>query len=124
MRAIHKMLCFAWDRVTSFSVVPLRLISVLGIVVSSMSFLVGAWALSIRLVTSDAIPGWASTLIPVAFLGGLQLLALGVIGEYVGKIYAETKRRPRYIVEKTILTATCPAPEHSTSLPPRLTYDC
>jgi glycosyltransferase involved in cell wall biosynthesis len=99
---VRKMLAFAWDGITSFSTVPLRWITAAGFVVSALSFAVGAWALFVRLVDPHSMPGWASTVIPMTFLGGIQLVSLGVIGEYVGKIYAETKRRPRYIVEKVI----------------------
>jgi glycosyltransferase involved in cell wall biosynthesis len=99
---LSKMLALAWNGITSFSTVPLRWITAAGFLVSIASFLVGAWALSVRLFDRGSVPGWASTVIPMSFLGGVQLLSVGVIGEYVGKIYAETKRRPRYIIEKVI----------------------
>jgi glycosyltransferase involved in cell wall biosynthesis len=98
----RKMLALAWQGITSFSNLPLRLITTLGLLVSLISFLVVIWAISVRLFTEDAIPGWASTVLPIAFLGGIQLLCLGIMSEYLGKIYSETKRRPRYIIEKTI----------------------
>jgi multidrug efflux pump subunit AcrB len=60
------------------------------------------WAIVARLFSDTAIPGWASTVVPIYFLGGIQLLATGVIGEYLAKIYAETKRRPRFIIEKIV----------------------
>jgi hypothetical protein len=73
------------------------------VAVSALAFGVGCWALWIRLFDApESVPGWASTVVPIAFLGGIQLLSLGVIGEYLSKTYAETKRRPRFIVEKTI----------------------
>jgi len=100
--SIRKMISFALDGVTSFSIASLRLISVLGIAVSIVSFIIGAWALFIRLFTEIATPGWASTVVPLAFLGGIQLLSLGIVGEYIGKTYMETKRRPRYIIDKTL----------------------
>jgi glycosyltransferase involved in cell wall biosynthesis len=99
---LRKMLKLAWDGVTSFSAVPLRWITIFGFVVSLISFAVGGWALWIRVFTPDAVPGWASTVIPMYFLGGVQLLSLGIIGEYISKIYAETKARPRFIVEKRV----------------------
>jgi polyisoprenyl-phosphate glycosyltransferase len=99
---LNKMLSLAWQGITSFSVVPLRFITALGLLVSLISFFITAWAIGIRLFTQDAIPGWASTVLPIYFLGGIQLLCLGIMGEYLGKIYAETKRRPRYIIEKII----------------------
>jgi len=97
-----KMLSLAWQGITSFSNVPLRFITGLGLIVSLISFLVTVWAIAVRLFTQDAIPGWASTVLPIYFLGGIQLLCLGIMGEYLAKIYSETKRRPRYIIEKTI----------------------
>jgi glycosyltransferase involved in cell wall biosynthesis len=99
---LPKMLAFAWDGVSSFSAVPLRWITGLGLGVSLVAFAVGVWAIVVRLAEIGAVPGWTSTVVPVAFLGGIQLLSLGVIGEYVGKTYGETKRRPRFIIEKTV----------------------
>ncbi len=98
---LRKMLAFAWTGITSFSAVPLRWITVFGFVVSALSFAVGCWALLVRLF-GGAVHGWASIVVPIAFLGGIQLLSLGVIGEYLAKTYAETKGRPRFIVERTI----------------------
>lgn len=97
-----KMLALAWDGLTSFSSLPLRWITVLGFIVSLFSFAIGGWALIARLFFNGSVPGWASTVIPMYFLGGIQLLSLGIIGEYIAKIYAETKHRPRYIIEKTV----------------------
>ncbi len=97
---LKKMLSFAWNGITSFSVVPLRIVSILGIFIFGFSFLMTLWVLSIKLFTNTAIPGWASTVLPIYFIGGIQLLSLGIIGEYVGKIYSETKQRPRYFIEK------------------------
>ena len=97
-----KMLALAWEGLTSFSSLPLRWITMLGFIVSLFSFAIGGWALAARLFFNGSIPGWASTVIPMYFLGGIQLLSLGIIGEYIAKIYAETKHRPRYIIEKTI----------------------
>ncbi|CAA9891399.1 conserved membrane hypothetical protein [Candidatus Methylobacter favarea] len=99
---LKKMLSFAWQGITSFSDLPLRFITGLGLLVSLISFLITVWAIAVRLFTQDAIPGWASTVLPIYFLGGIQLLSLGIMGEYLAKIYSETKRRPRYIIEKTI----------------------
>lgn len=99
---IGKMLTLAWDGLTSFSSLPLRWITVLGFMVSLFSFAIGGWALIERLFFNGIVPGWASTVIPMYFLGGIQLLSLGIIGEYIAKIYSETKHRPRYIIEKTV----------------------
>jgi glycosyltransferase involved in cell wall biosynthesis len=94
-----KMLAFAWEGVSSFSVMPLRAVAAIGAVIASGSLAVTLWALCQRLL-GDVVPGWASTVVPMYFLGGVQILCLGVIGEYVGKIYLETKRRPRYSIEQ------------------------
>jgi glycosyltransferase involved in cell wall biosynthesis len=99
---LRKMLALAMDAVTSFSVVPLRLISALGILVFLFSAGMGVWTLSVRLFTQRAVPGWTSTLLPIYLLGGLQILCVGILGEYLGKVYQETKRRPRYIIEKVL----------------------
>jgi glycosyltransferase involved in cell wall biosynthesis len=98
---LRRMLSLALDAVTSFSVVPLRMISALGLLVSFGATLVSIWALWAALFTDRVVPGWASTVLPIYFLGGVQLLSLGVIGEYVGKLYMESKHRPRYFIEKT-----------------------
>ena len=96
---LRKMLSLAWEGITSFSVVPLRIVSMIGLVVSLASLAVTIWAVYVRLV-GDFVPGWASTVVPMYFLGGVQILCLGVIGEYIGKIYLETKRRPRYLIDR------------------------
>jgi glycosyltransferase involved in cell wall biosynthesis len=97
-----KMLALAWDGISSFSAVPLRLITVFGLIVSVASLCVSVWALYIRLFGTGAVPGWASTVIPLYFLGGVQLLALGVIGEYLAKTYVEVKHRPRFHIDKEV----------------------
>lgn len=99
---LRKMLSLALDGITSFTPMPLHFITALGMLVSIVSALLGLWAVSIRVFTDTAIPGWASTVVPIYFLGGVQLLGIGVLGEYLSKIYIEVKRRPRYIIEKKI----------------------
>jgi glycosyltransferase involved in cell wall biosynthesis len=98
---VRKMLAFAWEGITSFSAAPLRLITGLGILISLCSFALTVWTLWIRLFTNNAIPGWASTIVPIYLLGGVQLLCIGIIGQYLAKIYLETKRRPHFFIEKT-----------------------
>ena len=98
----RKMLALAWDGITSFSAAPLRFITGLGFLISLASLLFTVWAIAARLSGAYTVPGWASTVIPIYFLGGIQLLAIGIMGEYLAKIYLETKKRPRFIVEKTI----------------------
>jgi glycosyltransferase involved in cell wall biosynthesis len=96
---LRKMISFAWQGVTSFSTTPLRLITAVGVVVSFLSVTMGLWGLFMALLTEKALPGWTSTVVPIYFLGGVQLLSLGVIGEYIAKIYLESKRRPRFHVD-------------------------
>lgn len=112
---LRKMLALAVEAITSFSVVPLRLVTLFGLVVSSSSAAVILWALWTVFIAERAIPGWASTVLPIYFLGGVQMLSLGVIGEYVGKIYLESKARPRYHVEQAI---GFPAPAQARVDPP------
>lgn len=95
---LKRMLSFAWDGVTSFSIAPLRAITFVGVCSSVLSLSVLIWALYVRVFTDDAIPGWASILLPLLFVGSVQLVSLGVIGEYLGKLYKEIKRRPKYHV--------------------------
>lgn len=104
-----KMLSLAIDGITSFSVAPLRLITVIGILLSGVSLLISLWAIIVRLFTHAYVPGWASTVIPLYFLGGIQLLSLGIVGEYLGKMYIETKHRPRFIIDKTAGIPETPA---------------
>jgi glycosyltransferase involved in cell wall biosynthesis len=96
-----KMLALAWEGLTSFSAVPLRAITALGLVVSMLSLLAGVWAIGVRLFNPGAVPGWASIVIPVFVISGVQLLSMGIIGEYIAKIFIETKRRPKYFIEQT-----------------------
>ncbi len=98
--SFRKMLAFAAEGITSFSIVPLRLITLLGFLVSAFSFAMIVFIIYGTLVMKAVIPGWASSVVPIYFLGGIQLLSIGILGEYVAKIYMETKRRPRYFVEK------------------------
>ena len=96
---LKKMLALAFDGITSLSVKPIRMITGFGVTVSILSFLGVLWAL-ISQLTGSTVSGWASTMCVICFMGGVQLVCLGVIGEYVGKIYMETKRRPRYIISE------------------------
>lgn len=97
---LSKMLGLALDGITSLSIKPIRLISALGIILALSAFALMLWSVGTHL-WGNTVPGWASTTSIVAFMGGIQLFSLGVIGEYVGKIYLETKRRPRYIISET-----------------------
>jgi dolichol-phosphate mannosyltransferase len=94
----RKMLRFAATGVTSFSSAPLRAALNLGFFVSIVSFLIGMWSLIVKVGGFFNVPGWTSIVVPVTFIGGIQLIVLGVIGEYIGDIHAEVKRRPLYVI--------------------------
>lgn len=99
--SFNKMMTLAIDGITSLSIKPLRIITISGCIVSLISFMVVLWII-IGLVMGTTIQGWASTLGILSFLGGIQMISIGIIGEYIGKIYLEVKNRPRYIIsEKT-----------------------
>ncbi len=98
---LKRMLSFALDGITSFSMVPLRMIGIMGLAIFCVTSAMSAWVLGVALLSNNAVPGWASTVLPTYFLGGVQILCLGVIGEYLGKMYAEIKARPRFIIEQT-----------------------
>jgi glycosyltransferase involved in cell wall biosynthesis len=97
---LGRMLGLGIDGITSFSAVPLRMIAATGALLFLFSMGVSLWVLGVKLFTDHAVPGWASTTLPIYALGGVQLLSLGLVGEYVAKIYVEVKRRPRYIIER------------------------
>jgi len=99
---LRKMLIFAVEGITSFSIVPLRLITLFGLLISGFSFAMILYIFYGALVLKAVIPGWASSVLPIYFLGGIQLLSIGILGEYVAKIYLETKQRPRYFIEKSL----------------------
>lgn len=98
---LRKMLSFAWDGITSFSLFPLKLVSVIGFVIFILCGLMSIYALS-SFLQNSIVPGWFSTVLPMYFLGGIQLFCFGIIGEYIGKIYSEVKQRPRFIIDKKI----------------------
>jgi hypothetical protein len=98
---LRKMLALSVSAITSFSSVPLRLITMTAL--SGMVVLIGIslWVLSLRLFTSRAIPGWTSILLPVLLIGTLDLLAIGIVGEYLARIFDEVKARPRFLIAET-----------------------
>jgi glycosyltransferase involved in cell wall biosynthesis len=97
---LRKMLSLALEAVTSLSVTPLRWVTAMGFLIFLGSLATSGWILWERFATDHAVPGWASTTLPMFLLGGIQMLGIGIVGEYLGKIYLETKRRPRYFVER------------------------
>ena len=100
---IRKMFSFALNGITSFSIRPLRFSIYLGAIFASLSFIYGIYALIVYLFGQSAITGWTSILMSVLFIGGLNLLMLGIIGEYLGKLFIENKKRPNYIISETDL---------------------
>jgi glycosyltransferase involved in cell wall biosynthesis len=99
---LRRMLSLAWEGVTSFSVIPLRIVTVLGTVIFALTVLMSLYVIGVRLFTDQAIPGWASTVLPIYLLGGIQIMSIGILGEYLGKVYREIKARPRYTIENRI----------------------
>ncbi|MEG1984553.1 MAG: glycosyltransferase family 2 protein [Oscillospiraceae bacterium] len=95
---LKKMLSFAWDGITSFSVKPLQIITGMGMIVCALS-IIGLIYCLISWIVGSTVQGWTSMTMIVLLLGGVQLLSLGIIGEYIGKIYGEVKHRPRFIIE-------------------------
>jgi glycosyltransferase involved in cell wall biosynthesis len=95
---LKKMLAFAFDGITSFSITPIRLISAVGFAMFGISLLIAVYTIISKLL-GTTVWGWSSLMLSIWFIGGLQLVALGLIGEYIGKIYKEVKQRPKYIIE-------------------------
>lgn len=98
---LKKMLSFAFDGITSFSVKPLRMILGLGVLILIISFIIMVYSLIVKIL-GHTVAGWTFIVISIWFIGGLQMISIGIIGEYIGKIYNETKARPRYIIETVI----------------------
>jgi polyisoprenyl-phosphate glycosyltransferase len=99
-----KMFRLAWDAFTGFSLMPLQLATYFGLCAAVLSGGVGVWALYQRLVTGEVVQGWASLMIAVLFMGGVQLFTIGILGEYVGRVFEESKRRPLYLVQEVLGT--------------------
>lgn len=97
---LKKMTKFALDGITSFSIKPLRISTVLGYVCALLAFLYGIYAIVIKLFTDKAVSGWTSLLAGILFIGGVQMIMIGILGEYVGKLFIESKKRPNYIIRE------------------------
>ena len=95
---LKKMISFAFDGITSFSISPIRVISAFGAIVCVIAVIMAIYAL-VQKFMGHTDAGWASLMMSIWFIGGVQLLSVGLIGEYIGKLYKEVKRRPRYIIE-------------------------
>lgn len=98
---LKKMVKFAWDGITSFSIKPIRMILWLGVIIFFISLVITLYALIMKLL-GNVVSGWTFIICSIWILGGLQMISLGLVGEYIGKIYAESKHRPRYTIEKII----------------------
>lgn len=98
---LKKMLNFAWDGITSFSVKPLRMICSIGFIILFISIAIMIYSL-IRKLTGNTVDGWTFLSISIWFIGGIQMISLGIIGEYIGKVYTEVKARPRYVIEENL----------------------
>lgn len=104
---LRKMLTLAIDGITSFTISPLRIIAALGAIFFALSVVAATWVLVVAIFFPwDVVPGWASTTLPILFFGGANLLSLGILGEYIGKIYMETKQRPRFFEEEFVASAS------------------
>ena len=99
---LSKMLAFAWDGITSFSIKPIRIITGLGFFIFAVSFIALIYSVLVNF-RGNTVTGWTSLTVSIWMIGGIQLLSLGVIGEYVGKMYNETKKRPRYIIADKLI---------------------
>ena len=98
---IKKMLNFAWDGITSFSVKPIRMVLNIGIIMFAISIIMLIYALTVKIL-GNTVSGWTFIICSIWMIAGVQMLSLGIIGEYIGKIYSETKARPRFIIEKDL----------------------
>ena len=98
----RKMVLFALDGIASFSVRPLRIITVIGFFLFLLSLVGIMWVVVEKFILGNAVQGWASTMVSIYFIGGIQVMSLGIIGEYVGRSFQESKGRPRYIIDKEI----------------------
>lgn len=97
--SLKKMISFAMDGITSFSIKPLRLATILGFVIAMAAFVYGFYAIYIKLFTNETMSGWTSLMVSVLFLAGIQLLTFGIMGEYIGKLFMQSKGRPNYIIK-------------------------
>lgn len=98
---LKKMLNFAWDGITSFSVKPLRFICTIGFIILFISIIIMIYSL-VQKIIGNTVDGWTFLSISIWFIGGLQMISIGIIGEYIGKMYNETKQRPRYIIAENL----------------------
>jgi glycosyltransferase involved in cell wall biosynthesis len=96
----RKMFSFALSGITSFSTKPLRISTLIGLSIAFLSMIYGVYALYIKIFTDRSVEGWTSVFFMVTFIGGIQLIMIGILGEYIGRIFIESKRRPNYIIKE------------------------
>ncbi len=99
-----KLWNLALEGITSFSTLPLRVWTYIGLIVAGISFFYGSWMIFNKMIWGNNVPGYPSIIVSILFLGGIQLIGIGVLGEYIGRIYLEVKRRPRYLIKKAKLS--------------------
>ncbi|QDA59947.1 glycosyltransferase family 2 protein [Hymenobacter jejuensis] len=109
----RKMIRLALDGITGFSDLPLKVATISGFLVSGIAFLVMLYTLYSRFITGDYQPGWASLMVSILFLGGVQLIAVGIIGEYIARLSANVRQRPLYIISDTNIPLPVEQPQHS-----------
>ncbi len=97
---LKKMVALALSGITSFSTKPLQISTMVGYLMALMAFLYGIYAIYMKIFTNNNLPGWTSVLITVLFIGGIQMIMLGIVGEYIGRIFIESKKRPNYIIKE------------------------
>ena len=98
---LRKMLAFAFEGITSFSIKPLRIVTFLGVIILLLSVFAGIYVIY-SLFKGNVVQGWTSNFVSIWFFGGIQLLGIGIIGEYLGKVYKETKQRPVFLIEEIV----------------------
>lgn len=103
---LKKMVLFAVDGITSFSVAPIRLLLVLGSVIFMIGVVMGIYAI-VQKIIGAVVPGWTSLIVSLWLIGGIQLIGIGVLGEYIGKIFKQVKERPRFTIEENVFETKC-----------------
>jgi polyisoprenyl-phosphate glycosyltransferase len=106
--SLMKMLSFAADGITSFSIKPLKIAILFGILITILSAIYGVYVIAMAIFTNETVRGWSSVLTSILFIGGVNIVLLGIIGQYVGKLYIQSKNRPQFLVEKTNITLEQP----------------
>jgi len=97
---VRKMFSFALNGITSFSVKPLHISTIMGFITCGIAFVYGLYAILVHILTESTVPGWTSVLVSVLFIGGVQFFILGILGEYIGKLFIQSKERPHYIIRE------------------------